>query len=58
MLRSLLKGTLLLLLSTTVEAQFLTSEGEAIVRHNDTSTARYMAIVEAMNQASLENGRY
>ncbi|MBT7006847.1 MAG: hypothetical protein HN963_07985 [Thiotrichales bacterium] len=56
MLRSLLKGSLLLLLSTTVEAQFLTSEGEAIVRHNDTSTARYMAIVEAMNQASLENG--
>ena len=37
-------------------AVFLTSEGKAPIRHNDLSTARYLATLDAMNQASLENG--
>ncbi len=44
------------LLSQSAAAVFLTSEGKAPIRHNDLSTARYLATLDAMNQASLENG--
>lgn len=44
------------LLSHSASAIFLTSEGKAPIRHNDRSTARYLATLDAMNQASLENG--
>jgi TolB-like protein len=44
------------LLSQPAAAIFLTSEGKAPIRHNDRSTARYLATLDAMNQASLENG--
>ncbi|HIJ22495.1 MAG: hypothetical protein HON68_01100 [Gammaproteobacteria bacterium] len=45
-----------LLFCGSASALFLTSEGNAPIRHNDTSTARYLATLDAMNQASLENG--
>ena len=45
-----------LLFCGSAPALFLTSEGNAPIRHNDTSTARYLATLDAMNQASLENG--
>ena len=56
-----MKKTLTALLTTTFLAQsayatFLTSEGKSPIRHNDLSTARYLATLDAMNQASLENG--
>ncbi len=56
-----MKQSVTLLLSTLLYSQlatavFLTSEGKAPIRHNDLSTARYLAILDAMNQASLENG--
>ena len=44
------------LFCNSASALFLTSEGKAPVRHNDLSTARYLATLDAMNQASLENG--
>lgn len=44
------------LCSSTASAVFLTSEGKAPIRHNDLSTARHLATLDAMNQASLENG--
>ncbi len=44
------------LLSQSASAVFMTSEGKAPIRHNDLSTARYLATLDAMNQASLENG--
>lgn len=49
---------LLLALSipTPLSAAFITSEGQAPIRHNDLSTARYLATLDAMNQASLERG--
>ncbi len=45
-----------LLCLQTASAVYLTSEGKAPIRHNDISTARYLATLDAMNQASLENG--
>ena len=56
-----MKKTLTALLTPTFLAQsayatFLTSEGKSPIRHNDLSTARYLATLDAMNQASLENG--
>lgn len=44
------------LLAQPAAAVFLTSEGKSPIRHNDVSTARYLATLDAMNQASLENG--
>ena len=42
--------------SSPLIAAFITSEGQAPIRHNDLSTARYLATLDAMSQASLENG--
>ncbi len=56
MKRLLLPLLISTLLSSHASALYLTSEGEAPIRHNDISTAKYLAIVDAMNQASLKSG--